>query len=289
MTCGLNCVILMRVLLRLAPIHPPLWSPLRSLTDREDEEGAGEEEQQDYMQEDNINGGTRNGKEIDHSNMQMGQSLAGQKNLKEREEGVDGVNSQGVEAFDAEMKLPEEEAHRALADIPKANTRSRKSKRRADTTAELSMERAERLKAARNLDFTQENGNKNTSHASFLQFPNEIVVDNLNAVGISLGNSKELVSSSVACVKEVELKRFETTLIEDRINSVFDREEKEEMENEEVDKLILSSLCSEIMDEVMDLGNAYSLDCEITSSNKSSSSPKGWKKPRRKSKNKGSK
>jgi hypothetical protein len=82
-------------------------------------------------------------------------------------------------------------------------------------------------------------------------------------------------------VKEVELKRLETTLIEDRINSVFDREEKEEMENKKVDKLILSSLCSEIMDEVMDLGNAYSLDYEITSSNKSSSSPKGRKKHQR--------
>jgi hypothetical protein len=41
-------------------------------------------------------------------------------------------------------------------------------------------------------------------------------------------------------------------------------EEKEEMENEEVDKLILNSLCCEIMDEVMDLCNAYLQDCNIT-------------------------
>jgi hypothetical protein len=145
------------------------------------------------------------------------------------------------------------------------------------------------FKAARNLDFTQEKGNKTTSHASFLQFPNELVVDNLNAVGISFGNSKELVSSSVAYVKEVEFKRLETTVQEDRINSVFDREEKEEMENEEVDKLILNSLRSKIMDEGMDLGNIYPLDCEITPRNKSSSSPKGVKKPKSKAKNKGSK
>jgi hypothetical protein len=30
---------------------------------------------------------------------------------------------------------------------------------------------------------------------------------------------------------------------------VFDKEEKEELENEEIDKLILNSLCFEIVDE----------------------------------------
>jgi hypothetical protein len=56
------------------------------------------------------------------------------------------------------------------------------------------------------------------------------------------------------------------------ISEVFDKEEKEELENEEVDKLILNSLCCEIMDEVMDLGNAYPQDCNITPSEKPSSS-----------------
>jgi hypothetical protein len=37
---------------------------------------------------------------------------------------------------------------------------------------------------------------------------------------------------------------------------------KEMLEEEEVDKLILNSLCSEIMDEVMDLYNAYPTDCD---------------------------
>jgi hypothetical protein len=60
----------------------------------------------------------------------------------------------------------------------------------------------------------------------------------------------------------------------DRISEIFDKEEKEEMENEEVDKLILNSLCCEIMDEVMDLGNAYLHDCKVTPKNKPSSSGK---------------
>jgi hypothetical protein len=44
------------------------------------------------------------------------------------------------------------------------------------------------------------------------------------------------------------------------INNIFDLEEKELAEEEEVDKLILNSLCSEIMDEVMDLDSAYPMD-----------------------------
>jgi hypothetical protein len=54
-----------------------------------------------------------------------------------------------------------------------------------------------------------------------------------------------------------------------KIKSVqfFDKEEKEDLEAEEVDKLILKFLCSEIMDEVMDLGDAYPLDCKITLGN----------------------
>jgi hypothetical protein len=75
----------------------------------------------------------------------------------------------------------------------------------------------------------------------------------------------------------------------DIISEVFDKEEKEELENEEVDKLILSSLCVEIMDEVMDLGNAYPKDCKITPRNKTSSSSKEVKKIRSKTKNKCSK
>jgi hypothetical protein len=46
----------------------------------------------------------------------------------------------------------------------------------------------------------------------------------------------------------------------DKIDNIFDMEEKEEIENEEVDKLILNSLCGEIMEEVMDLGSAYPKD-----------------------------
>jgi hypothetical protein len=56
------------------------------------------------------------------------------------------------------------------------------------------------------------------------------------------------------------------------------------MENEEIDKLILNSLCGEIMDEVMDLGIAYPMDCKNTPGQKSSSSSKNRKKSKEKGK-----
>jgi hypothetical protein len=76
---------------------------------------------------------------------------------------------------------------------------------------------------------------------------------------------------------------------EDKIISVFDKEEKDKLQAKEVNKLILNSLCSEIMDEVMDLGDAYPLDWKINPGNKSSSSPNDCKKSRSKSNKRGSK
>jgi molecular chaperone DnaK (HSP70) len=76
-------------------------------------------------------------------------------------------------------------------------------------------------------------------------------------VGISLGNNSDQIASSVERIKEVELERYIEASRKDLISDVFVKEEKEELEREEVDKLILNSLCCEIMDEVVDLGNAY--------------------------------
>jgi hypothetical protein len=63
---------------------------------------------------------------------------------------------------------------------------------------------------------------------------------------------------------------------------VFDSEEKEMAQDEEVDKLILNSLCSEIMAEVMDLDSAYNLDHKTTPRNKSASPTNSAKKSNKK-------
>jgi molecular chaperone DnaK (HSP70) len=108
-------------------------------------------------------------------------------------------------------------------------------------------------------------------------------------VGISLGNNSDQIASSVERIKEVELERYIEASRKDLISDVFVKEEKEELEREEVDKLILNSLCCEIMDEVVNLGNAYPQDCIITSGHETSSSLKKSKKSRSKSKKKSSK
>jgi hypothetical protein len=141
-----------------------------------------------------------------------------------------------------------------------------------------------RIKAACNLDSTPKSSNSQTSHNSFLHFLNNQIVENLNAMGISLGSNCESISASFNCVKEIELDRLQQVLEEDKINSVFDNEEKEEREKEDVDKLILSSLCNEIVEEVMDLGNAYPRDCKVTPKHKSPSCTKISTKTRSKSK-----
>jgi hypothetical protein len=76
---------------------------------------------------------------------------------------------------------------------------------------------------------------------------------------------------------------------DDKISSAFDKEEKEEKKSEEVDKLILNFISNKIMDEMMDLGNTYPLDWNVTPRHKPSSSQKISKKWRSKSNNKCSK
>jgi hypothetical protein len=173
-----------------------------------------------------------------------------------------------------------------MAAIPEIVTPGRRSKRRAETANESSLERAERIKAARNMDVTHDKGNTEISQHSFLEFSNEHVSGNLKAVGISLGKDIDSVSTSISNIKDIETGRLVNKPNIDRIGSVFDREEHEEMENEEVDKLILNSLCSEIMEEVMDLGSAYPMGCNTTPRNRTSSSPKCRKNSRKKGKQK---
>jgi hypothetical protein len=155
-----------------------------------------------------------------------------------------------------------------LAAIPKRATPGERSNRRAKMVDESSLERDERMKAARNLDFK---GNKDHSQASFLLLSNDMVLNNLGAVGIYLGQDQSSIDSSISNIKQLELERVQCDPKVDKLESLFDLEEKEEIENEEVDKLILNSLCSEIMDEVMELASAHPKDCNTTLGSKTSS------------------
>jgi hypothetical protein len=87
-----------------------------------------------------------------------------------------------MEAFQEEVRgdelaNPEAKRLRELATIPEADTPLHKSKRRVNFEDEHSLDRAERIKAARNQDFTKEKDNTITPLTSFVHFPNDCVVD----------------------------------------------------------------------------------------------------------------
>jgi hypothetical protein len=68
--------------------------------------------------------------------------------------------------------------------------------------------------------------------------------------------------------------------------SIFDKEEKEMLEEEEIDKLILNAICSDIMDEVIDSGSANPTDGKTDPSRKSpSSSSHSTKRSKKKTRN----
>jgi hypothetical protein len=247
--------------------------------DKKEEEGAGGGDQGDYMQEDRSLDSVSGRKSGANSNVSHDanqgkkkvQNTAADENFMQME-----VSQQ--ENWDSEVQRDETDAYiedelmgnfemegRGDEPVsPEVESPSRKSKRRAQSSDEHYLDRATRIKATHNLDFLKEKGNSPKSLAFFIHYLDEQVVGNLSVVGVSLGSSDNIVSSLVSHIKEIELGRLEGAANRDKISEFFDKEEKKEMENEEVDKLITNSLCCEIMDEVMDLGNAYPKDCKIT-------------------------
>jgi hypothetical protein len=155
-----------------------------------------------------------------------------------------------------------------LAAIPEASTPSRRSKRRVDSVDQASLERAEKLKAARNLDSLPKQGTNDIPDKS-LHFSSKQVYDNLNSVGICLGVDKAAICNSVDTIKSLKTGRLREQNTTDLISTVFDLEEKEIAE--EVDKLILNVLCSEIMDEVLDMDSAHPRDGKTIPRQKSTS------------------
>jgi hypothetical protein len=161
-------------------------------------------------------------------------------------------------------------AQKVMAAVPEAETHRRKA--RGDQTRLMSTHLTELNGSSLRGTLTSLQGKVTIATTlSFVHFSNENVIDNLQSVGIVLGSSSDQITFSVEHIKEVELERIVDAGSKDIISEVFDKEEKEELENEKVDKLILNSLCCEIMDEVVDLGNAYPQDCNITPRQKPSS------------------
>jgi hypothetical protein len=101
------------------------------------------------------------------------------------------------------------------------STPSRKSKRRAQSADEHSLDRAEWIKAARNLNFNPVKGNSNTIDSLFVHLSNDFVTKNLQSIGISLGNSSDQITLLVERIKEVEAEHSSVAKTNDIISEVF--------------------------------------------------------------------
>jgi hypothetical protein len=155
-----------------------------------------------------------------------------------------------------------QERVKLMAAVPEASPPSHRSKRRADNADQANLEQVEKLKAAHNLDTSFDQGTSDQTAIPILHFTKEHIVDNLESIGIRLGSGELEISKTVAKINSPVIDSYVAPGVKDEISRIFDQEEKELAEEEEVDKLILNSLCSEIMDEVMNLDSAYPLDCK---------------------------
>jgi hypothetical protein len=187
----------------------------------------------------------------------------------EHPEVVIGSDQNVIHQKDETAELVARDQVKLLAAIPEASPPSRRSKRRVDNADQANLEWAEKLKAAHNLDASYDQGTTDSNANSILHLSKEHIIDNLESIGINLGNDALEVGKSVETIKS----RESITLVDhdskDVISKLFDQEEKEVMEEEEVDKLVLNALCCEIIDEVLDLDSANPLDCKTIPRKKS--------------------
>jgi hypothetical protein len=138
-----------------------------------------------------------------------------------------------------------------LGNIPEASlakSGSRRSKCRAGDTHEDFLKHATKKKAQRN------EGDIIPDILCF-NLDDSTIQSNLDVLGISLGSDKDSVSKSITKLKVAIHNSSNNEFCRNKKTIVLDDEEEKNIEQEEeLDKLIINYLCSDIMEEVMDLG-----------------------------------
>jgi hypothetical protein len=109
------------------------------------------------------------------------------------------------------------------------------------------------LSAERRKAFRNERISPDSDPASFA--PDSMIVSNMQSIGVSLGQDLDIVNLSISNLNNLaSLNHAEKGLV-DRKTQVVERDEQDRLEEEELDKIFLKNICSEIMEEVMDLGS----------------------------------
>jgi hypothetical protein len=89
-------------------------------------------------------------------------------------------------------------------------------------------------------------------HLSLVDDP--VAISNLDSIDISLGPDNSSLLASWASIKNSALGGMHEGVSVDLKEKVIEKVEKEALEEEELDKLLLKNICGEIIEEVMDLG-----------------------------------
>jgi hypothetical protein len=126
----------------------------------------------------------------------------------------------------------------------------RRSKRNAEMADVHSLEKAEKRAAVKNLEITQ--GNKFT--CTVCSFSDNRLEENLGRVGITLGNTKNLVATSVALIKDVEKERMKPSHLFNKVDVQNNLDFDSDFEEDEIDPdtSTVSRLCGDLTEEVMD-------------------------------------
>jgi hypothetical protein len=142
-----------------------------------------------------------------------------------------------------------------LVAIPEASPEqsvARSSKRRVGEADEEVGVMAECHKALRN-----EGKSVEPTHSSHVT--DSMVISNLNVIGISLEVDDASISESMDNIREKALGCLQEHIRVSLKDNVLEKDEKELLEEEELQKLFLKNICIEIMEGVVDLGS----DCDV--------------------------
>jgi hypothetical protein len=133
-----------------------------------------------------------------------------------------------------------------LAAIPEAS--ARRSKCWAEDADQFVGLSAERRKAIRNEGMLPDS-------SPVSSVADTVIVSNMESIGVSLGQDLDSVKLSVSSLKNLASVNLAEKGIEDKKTRVVERDEQDRLEEEELDKIFLKNIYSEIMDELMDLGS----------------------------------
>jgi hypothetical protein len=135
----------------------------------------------------------------------------------------------------------------AISEASPKMSSARKGKRRAsesDIDVALKTERIKAIKNEGNIESTQASVN-----FDFVSF-----IPNLEHIGLALGTDESSSAQALVEFRKSLNSCYRGSVSIDKKDEVLDLEEKELVDEEEVDKLLLQSICGEIMEEVIDFG-----------------------------------